>query len=148
MIVYLWSCYHYFHNKTIVIHEVVTDNKITVQNDKTFFLPCSISPKTYIIWLPFVVHKCKIRISSGVFFYFFKFLIFWIRSIKVWKMVQNDKKLCCACCALYLRNHISFDLHLWYTWVKGLGVKGQRMAQNDKKLCLSHSISQVANIMW
>ena len=60
-------------------------------------------------------------------------------------MAQNDKKLCRA---LYLRNHTSYDLHLWYTWVKGYvqgflqflqilifevisGVKGQKMAENN-----------------
>ena len=74
-----------------------------------------------------------------------------------------------ACLTLYFRNHISYDLHLWYTCMhkriisptilfifffnfdfqdhQGVGVgggviKGQKMTQNDKKFCLSHSISQ------
>ena len=46
------------------------------QNDKTFGLSCSISQEPYILWSSFVVHKCKMIISPG-FFYFFKILIFW-----------------------------------------------------------------------
>ena len=32
-----------------------------------------------------------------------------VRRVKGQKMAQNDKKLCCA---LYLKNHTSYDLHL------------------------------------
>ena len=59
-----------------------------------------------------------------------------------------------ASCTLYIRKHISYDLHLWYTcmykrkicpgsffhYFKILifiiiwGVRGQKMAQNDKKI--------------
>ena len=39
----------------------------------------SISQERYIIWLSFMVHKYKMTISVGVFFfYFFKILIFWV----------------------------------------------------------------------
>ena len=36
----------------------------------------SMSQETYIIWLWFVVHKCKVMISPCFFFHFFKILIF------------------------------------------------------------------------
>ena len=44
----------------------------TVQNDKKFCLLHSISQETYIIWLSFMVHICKM-ICLGVFFIFSKF---------------------------------------------------------------------------
>ena len=67
--------------------------------------------------------------------------------------------------ALYLRDHTSYDLHSWYTFVKGQylpvffvfqisifrvvsRLKMQKVAQNDKKSCLSYSISQEAYIIW
>ena len=70
-------------------------------------------------------------------------------------MAQNDKKIRCA---LYCRNHTSYDLCLWpkvfpkyffQILIFGVnsGLKGRKMAQNDKKLSLSHSISQEAYIM-
>ena len=42
------------------------------QNDKKFYLSRSISQEPCIIWSSFVVHKCKVIISSGVFFLFFQ----------------------------------------------------------------------------
>ena len=42
------------------------------QNDKKFCLSRSISQEPYIIWSSFVVHKCKVIISSGNFFSFFQ----------------------------------------------------------------------------
>ena len=71
-----------------------------------------------------------------------------------------------VCHALYFKNHISYDLHSWYTCVKEYylqtvcsffkklifevirGVKGQKMAQNDKKFCLSRSVPQEPYIRW
>ena len=117
-------------------------------------LLCSISQETYIVWSSFVVCKFKIIISSGVFFHFFKILIFQVvRRVEGQKMAQNEKKLCCA---LYLRNHTSCDLCLWYTCVtvwypQGVlhlfqififgvssGVKWQKVAWNDKNsVCLT-----------
>ena len=72
-----------------------------------------------------------------------------------------------VCCSSYLRNHTSYDCHLWYTcvkwwylkvvffhffkilifWVVSV-VKEQKMPQNDKQLCLSHSISKEPCIIW
>ena len=48
----------------------------------------------------------------------FSILKFWFSRLsggwKGKKMAQNDKKIS-VCCTLYFRNHISYDLHLWYT---------------------------------
>ena len=33
------------------------------------------------------------------------------------KTVQNDKKKNSVCCTPHLRNHTSFDCHLWCTYV-------------------------------
>ena len=50
-----------------------------------------ISQETYIIWLSFIWHKCKMIISAG---FFFKILIFWVvRRVKRQKIALNDKKL-------------------------------------------------------
>ena len=45
-----------------------------------------ISKEPYIIWLSFVVRKCKLVISPGSFFQNFDF------SVKGQKMVQNEKR--------------------------------------------------------
>ena len=63
---------------------------------------CTVSQELYIMWPKFLVLMCKMMISPGVFFHFFKVLIFWVvrgifwfvRGVKGQKMVQNDKKLC------------------------------------------------------
>ena len=87
-----------------------------VQNDKKFCL--LISQEPYIIWLSFMVHFCKMIISPGVFFHFFKILIFQVvRGVKGLKLVQNDKKFC-PLHAPYLRSHTSYDCHLWWSCVK------------------------------
>ena len=83
------------------------------QNDKTFCLLCSISQEPYIIWLSFVVHKCKM-ISPGIFYYF-KVLIFWVvRRVSGQKMTKNDQKICLT---LYLRNCTSYDWGFWYIYM-------------------------------
>ena len=66
----------------------------------------------------------------------------------------------------HLRNHVSYDCHLWCTCVKYnisirffqffkflifwvvSGAKVLKMVQNDNKLCPSHSISQEPYIIW
>ena len=65
-----------------------------VQNDKKFCQSRSISQESYIMWLSFMVHTCKVIIYPlVVFLFFFKILFFWVVSgVKVQKMVQNDKK--------------------------------------------------------
>ena len=50
---------------------------------------------------------------SAFFYHFFKIFIFLVVSgVKGQKKVQNDKKFCRH--APYLRNHTSYDCHLWY----------------------------------
>ena len=85
-------------------------------------------------------------------------LKFWFsRLSRGWKGKKWPKMLkISVCCTLYFRNHISYDLRLWYTYIckritspaifffsfkiltfgmiKG-EVKGQKMAQNDKSFC-------------
>ena len=81
--------------------------------DKTFCLSHSISQELCIIRLSFVVHMYKMIISPGVFFIFFKILIFWVvRRVKgkIWPKMKKTVHQ-----ALCLRNHTSHDLHLWYT---------------------------------
>ena len=69
----------------ILIFWGIKEQKIA-QNDKNC-LSCLISQVPYIISL-FVVHKCKMIISQGVFI-FFKILILWVvRRVKGQKMAQ------------------------------------------------------------
>ena len=66
-----------------------------------------ISKEPYIIWLSFMVHKCKLMISPGVFFQNFDF------SVKGHKMVQNEKRFC-------LFNTISQEPYIiWLSFVVG-----------------------------
>ena len=37
-----------------------------VHNDKNFYMSCPISQEPHIVWLPFMVHICKIIIYTGV----------------------------------------------------------------------------------
>ena len=51
-----------------------------------------------------------------MFFFNFKILIFWVVSgLKGQKMAQNDKNFCLL--HLIFQETISFDLHLWYTYM-------------------------------
>ena len=69
----------------------------TVQNGKKFCLSHSISQEWYIIWLSFMVHKCKMIMSPGIFFIFSKFWFSGLLGGKRAKMVQNGKKLSLWC---------------------------------------------------
>ena len=62
----------FFHFFKILIFWVCMGVKgqKTVHNDKTFCLLHSISQETYIIWLWFLVHMCKMTISPANFFIF------------------------------------------------------------------------------
>ena len=86
----------------------------TVQNDKKFYLSHSISQEPYIIWFSFIVHMCKMIISPGFFFIFSKF---WFSGFSGgWKGKKWPKMTkMSVCCTFYFRNHISYDLHVWYT---------------------------------
>ena len=60
-----------------------------------------------------MVQVCKMVLSPGVLFNF-KILIFRVvRGLKGQKITQNDKSFCLS--HLIFQNHISYDLHLWYT---------------------------------
>ena len=64
----------------------------------------------------FLVHLCKMMISPGAFFQFCEIFIFGaVRGVKGQNMTKDDKKS--VCCSWYLRSHISYDCHLWYTCV-------------------------------
>ena len=78
-----------------------------VQNYKKICLSRFISHEPHIIWLSFVVHKCKMIISPRSFSIFFKILIFQVvRRVKVQKMARNDKKLCQSC--LYISGNTHY----------------------------------------
>ena len=84
-----------------------------VQNGRQFCLSRSISQEPYIIWYSFMVQMCEMIISPGVFFNF-KLLIFQV--VRGWKGKKWPKMTKISVYrTLYFRNHISYDLHLWYT---------------------------------
>ena len=62
-------------------------------------------------------YRCKMIISAvAVFIFFFQNFDFCVvKWVKGQKMVQNDKKICCA---QYLSNHTSYDCHLLCKCVK------------------------------
>ena len=82
----------------------VTGQKI-VQNDKKFWVSCSISLEPYIIWLSFMLHVCKMMKSLGVFVNFSKFWFYGSSGRGGW-----TKKI--VCCALY--SYISGIIHHFY----------------------------------
>ena len=107
-------CFQFFQ---ILIFQVVRKVKgqKTVQNHKRLCLSHFISQVPYIIWLSFMVQMCKIIISSGVFFSV-KILIFQVvKGLKGPKWPKMSK--ISVCHTLYFRNYISYDLHLWYTFM-------------------------------
>ena len=113
MIISMGIFLYFFRTFILWVIRGLKEQKI-VPNDKTFCLSRSISQETCIMWSSFVVCKCKMITSSGAFFYFF---ILWFFRLsggskgKEWpKMTKNS-----VCRALYLRNHTSYDLHLWCT---------------------------------
>ena len=97
------SSFFYFFK--VLIFQVVSGVKgqKVAQNDKIFCL-------SWLISHHIVVHNCKMIISSGIFFVFFKILKFsFVRMVKGQKMPKMTKLFH----SLYLRNHISYDLHLY-----------------------------------
>ena len=119
----------------------------------------SISEEPYIIWLSFMVHMCKMVISPGVFFHFYKIFIFQIvRGVKGQNLVQNNKKFSVTLRISGTIHHMNviYGTHMWnnnisryffhfwkkfFPWVVR-GLKGQKTAQNEKKLCQLRFISQ------
>ena len=87
-----------------------------VQSVKKFCLLRSISQGPYIIWSSFVIRMCKMMISPGAFFMFFKILIFQIfRRVKGEKMAQHDKKNCPS--YLYISGTIHHVVFIYDTHV-------------------------------
>ena len=99
-------------------------------------------------------------ISPGVFFQFFKILIFRaVRGVKGQKSVQNDKKFWPSCfisqepyiiwlsflvhfCKMIISPDFFFIFSkFWFFWVVR-EVKGQKWSKMTKEICLLHSISQ------
>ena len=110
---------YFFHLFKIFIFQALRwlKGQKMVQNDKKFCPSHSRFQEANMIWLSFVVHYCKMIISLE-FFHFFKILIFRVvMSGKGHKWPQMTKIL--VRCSFYLRNHVSYDLHLWYTCIKG-----------------------------
>ena len=107
-----------------------------------------ISQEPYIIWSSFVVHICKRIISTGVFYIFFRSLIFWVNSV-----VKEQN----VCHTPYLSKHTSFDVfcctNLKWWHLRGLlsffqnfgflgcwggkGVKGKKWPKMTKNFCLT-----------
>ena len=87
------------------------------QNDKKICLSHLVSQEPYMTWLPFMLHLCKMIISSGGFFIFSKF---WFFGLLVGKWAKNSPKWQknSVSCTPYLGNHTSYGCHLWYTFVK------------------------------
>ena len=96
------------------IFRVVRGGSIT-QNDKRLCSLRLISQELYIIWSSFMVH------ISCFFSHFSQILIFRVNSgVKGQKKKKKKKgsKWQKFCHAAYLRNHTSYDYHLWYTYGK------------------------------
>ena len=83
------------------------------QNQYKFCLSCFICQEPGIIWLSFMVHLCNMMIAPVVFFKFSKCSVSVLYGWKGKKWSKTRKN--CVCCAPYLRNHTSYDCHLWYT---------------------------------
>ena len=105
----------------------------------------SIFQETCIIWLSFMVQRCKTIIFVGVFFFFFQAKK-WPKMIKIlsW-LISQEPYIIWLSFMLHICKLISSGVFFFLIFQNFdfLGqLKWQKMAQNDKKLCLSHSVSQ------
>ena len=93
----------------------VKEQKIA-QNEKKkkIYVARAISQEQYSIWSWFLVHLCKMMISPGVPFIFFEIFIFGLLGQKNGPRWQKNFVWCTSC----LRNHVSYDCHLRYTFAK------------------------------
>ena len=114
---HLQAFFSFFQNFDFFKLLVGVKGQKMVQNDKKFCPSCFISQEPYIIWLSFMLHMCKMIISPGVFFSFSKFWFFGLLGGQKGKKRSQITKNS-VCHASYLRNHASYDCHLWYTCVK------------------------------
>ena len=136
------------------------------QNNPKLCQSHSISQEPYIIWLLFMVHMFKVRISPCFFFFWF------VRGGRGWvkgqKKLQNNKTFCLSHSVSQKSQEpyiiwLSFMVHMckviispcvffifsefWFSeLLGGGGVKKQKVVQNYNKFCPSCSISQY--IMW
>ena len=79
------------------------------QNNKKLYLSHSISHEAYIIWLWFMVQKCKMMTSPDAFFIFSNILFYLVVSrVKGQKMTRKDKKI--------LSHSVSQELYLIWLW--------------------------------
>ena len=152
MIIFLVDFFHFLKILIFRIFRGEKGEKIA-QNDKRFFLSHSLSQEPYIIWLSFMVHMCKMIISPGVFFHFFKILILWVLTgVKGQKMIQNYKKICLLHPISQERYIIlSFMVHMCKSpgvffifsqfWLFGLlvGQKGKKWSKMKKKNSARHA---------
>ena len=110
-------CFHFFKKKFFLLVRRIKRQKMA-QNYKILSVVFYISRTVHHIWLSIMIHICKMIISPGIFFIFSKILFFCLlggSKGKKWpKILKNSVHH-----ALYLRNHISYDLHLRYKCVKG-----------------------------
>ena len=150
--------FHLFFNFDFWAVREVKVQKVS-QNEKWQLHPlCAISQEQYSIWSSFLVHLCKMMMSLDIVsvfskFWFFRLLGGW-KGKKWSKMTKNS-----VCHAQYLGNHISYECHLWYTFVKwylhvffsffqnvdflvSWGENRQKTVQNNKKFYLSCFKSQ------
>ena len=83
--------FHFF--EIFIFHAVrrVKGQKLA-QNVKKLCLVHFISQELYIIWSSFVVHKCKVITSPGVFFFVFIFSKFWCFRLLGGSKCKNDPK--------------------------------------------------------
>ena len=60
-----------------------------------------------------MAQMCKMVMSAGVFFNLKIFIIWFLKGLKGQKVTQNDMSVT----RLIFQNHISYDFHLWYTYM-------------------------------
>ena len=107
----------FFHFFYIFIFWAVKEQKVKSSPKwKKNCLLHFLSQEPYIIWLSFMIHKCSMIISLGLFFSIFsKFLIFWVvERVKGQKMTQNDKTLSFA---LYISRTMHHMILMYCTHV-------------------------------
>ena len=94
----------------------VKGQKIAQNEKEQLHLSHAISQEQYSIWSWFLVHLCKMMISPGAFFHFFKILIFWVvRRVKGQKNSPKWQKTLSF--ALYISGTIHHMILIYGTHV-------------------------------
>ena len=150
----------FFHFIKIVIFQVVrgVEGQKMVQSEKN-----SVCHTPYLrnnTWYDF--HLCIYGANDNIFRKIFFLILsrFWFSRFLGEVGLKGKKQSLknSVRCTLYLRNHTSYDFHLWYTSVSWwylndfffffffqnfvFSVKRRKMVQNEKRFCLLNSISQ------